>query len=154
MLNKKCTCFLSVRFGYRAEWYNHCHRSQREELWGSLCAVYLTRSIWSGFAERQRTDRKQVRSSIANSACTWSRRLLLAMLTNSSKTNPFSKTMTWCWCWVLCEPYRYIEVFPSKRDEIRTAWRSRTNSSLPQHSPSTPIRTASATENTHRTGET
>lgn len=47
---------------------------------------------------------------------------------------------------------RYIEVFPSKRDEIRTAWRSRTNSSLPQHSPSTPIRTASATENTHRTG--
>ncbi|XP_072290278.1 G-rich sequence factor 1 [Eucyclogobius newberryi] len=38
---------------------------------------------------------------------------------------------------------RYIEVFPSRRDEVRTSWRSRTNSSSPQHSsPFTPRRTS------------
>lgn len=45
---------------------------------------------------------------------------------------------------------RYIEVFPSKKEEIRTGWRSRTNSSLPQQR-STP-RTASYTRTSHRNG--
>lgn len=45
---------------------------------------------------------------------------------------------------------RYIEVFPSGKDEIRNGWRSRTNSSLPQQR-STP-RTLSVTQNSDRNG--
>lgn len=40
---------------------------------------------------------------------------------------------------------RYIEVFPSRKNEIVTGWRSRTNSSLPQ-------RTSSVKQNPARTG--
>ncbi|KAK7933131.1 hypothetical protein WMY93_004027 [Mugilogobius chulae] len=43
---------------------------------------------------------------------------------------------------------RYIEVFPSRRDEIRTGWRKSSNSSLPQHTfSSAPRRTKSMTNN-------
>lgn len=49
---------------------------------------------------------------------------------------------------------RYIEVFSSRRDEIRTGWRSRTNSpSSPQRSPpSSSTRTAPVPQPSHRSG--
>ncbi|XP_020775178.1 G-rich sequence factor 1 isoform X2 [Boleophthalmus pectinirostris] len=46
---------------------------------------------------------------------------------------------------------RYIEVFPSRRDEIRTGWRNRSNSDPLQHSsPPTPRRLTSMANNSHR----
>lgn len=45
---------------------------------------------------------------------------------------------------------RYIEVFPSRKDDIRAGWRSRTNSSSPLQRSSP--RTASITQNAYRNG--